>query len=102
MKSLGYTHSKKKSLPALDKIHEYIVNEELSPKLKSRCLSMTDLHEFASPAGRRDAENLTKWLNQTLSNLESKKTLKFKELFSTAQEIYTICFEEIVKQVSVH
>ena len=63
-KKLGIVkHQKKKSLPSLDQIHEYIVNEDISPKLKSRTNSMPDLHAQVPPAGRRDAENLTKWLN---------------------------------------
>ena len=66
MKSLGYTHKKKNSLPNLDHLCANIVNEDISPTLKSCALSMPDLHLQAPPAGRRDAENLTKWLNQTL------------------------------------
>ena len=63
IKQLGYGHRKKNSLPNLDQLYENIVNEDIGPSLKSCALSMPDLHLSAPPAGRRDAENLTKWLN---------------------------------------
>lgn len=55
------------------------------------------------PPGRRDADILTKWLREMMVTLKNREpNLSLDQIFENARLIYTICFDEVVRQVSIH
>jgi hypothetical protein len=64
--------------------------------------SSPDLVSLGVPSGRRDAEVLASWLEGMQRQLLEKSEVSLEELFEDARLVYTMCFKELVRQVSVH
>lgn len=69
---------------------------------RSRLDSSPEVVSLGVPSGRRDAELLTTWLDGMQRQLLEKSTLNLEDLFEDARLVYTVCFKELVRQVSVH
>lgn len=72
-------------------------------------LNKTFLKEFVyeepphgPPAERRDAKMLMEWLDFMLQTVQNERIDNPKQLFDMANEIYSVCFVEIIKQVTAH
>lgn len=53
------------------------------------------------PSGRKEVVSLSEWLATMLEDMQKKKTLGISELFDQTQLIYTVCLEEIIRQVKL-
>jgi hypothetical protein len=54
------------------------------------------------PANRKDAKLLIEWLDFMLSQLTQEKFENSEKLFELTNEIYSFCFQELIKQVTAH
>jgi Axonemal dynein light chain len=59
-------------------------------------------YKTRSPGGRKEVHQLMEWLDQMLQKVNQTRFEEPSELFDTANEIYSTCLAETIRQVSVH
>jgi hypothetical protein len=105
--AIGYLSSKNpRKLPTdFDSLREIATRQREIPKSpgsKREVFSFPEKSELGMPAGRRDAQVLGAWLDSMLSKILNSTPGNPSSIQESAKVIYTVCFNEIVRQVSVN
>ncbi|CAG9318276.1 unnamed protein product [Blepharisma stoltei] len=89
--------------PHLSNLHEKILNKRFHKEKKEhKALTQRGELELGAPSGRREAELLSEWLDYMIEKNVINTEKCFDEKIRAAQLIYTLCFKEVVRQISVH
>ena len=70
-------------------------------ELKEMKFEKKRVPELGIPVDRRDAQSLIRWLDSMLNKV-SEANENLEGVLESAMSIYEVCFNEIVRQVSVH
>ena len=101
LQAIGYLSSKNpRKLPTdFDSLREIASKRREIPGSPGGVLLFPEKSELGLPAGRRDAQVLGGWLDSMLGKILNSSISSIQE---SAKLIYTVCFNEIVRQVSVN
>jgi hypothetical protein len=83
----------------LKKLNSFYVDSSLN---KVFFKDFTFEEPSSGQADRKDAQLLIEWLDFMLQKVQSEKHDTPQKLFDLANEIYSICFVEIIRQVTAH